>query len=113
MKELTDAAVQSEAFILLPHTVTDLDDVVENPGRYLISMFKEPERAAALWRERLKNNPYGSDGFLSLSYYGHDLISADLWDEVSGIWHALLELVEEFIQKGSAGRLFPDQPVPL
>lgn len=113
MKEPTEAAVQSEAFILLPHTVTDLDDFVENPDRYLVSMFNEPERAADLWRERLKKNPYGSDGFLSLTYYGHDLISADLWDEVSGIWHALLELVEEFIQKGSAERLFPDQPVPL
>lgn len=73
--------------------------------------FNAPERAADLWRERLKKNPYGSDGFLSLTYYGHDLISADLCDEVSGIWHALLELVEESIQEGSAERLFPDQPV--
>ena len=113
MKKEIECAVQSEAFLLRPHTVTDLDDFVANPDRYLVSMFKEPERAAALWRERLKKNPYGSEGFLSLTYYGHDLIPADLWDEVSGIWYALIELVEEFIQKGSAERLFPDQPVPL
>lgn len=113
MKELTEPAVQSEPFILLPHTVTDLDGFVANPDQYLVSMYEEPERAAALWRERLKKNPYGSDGYLSLSYFGHDLIPADLWDEVSGIWYALIDLVDEFIQKGSAEKLFPDQPVPL
>lgn len=113
MEESIESAVQSESFLLIPHTVTDLDDFVANPERYLVSMYKEPERAAALWRERLKKNPYGSEGLLSLTYYGHELISADLWDEVSGIWYSLIELVEEFLQKGSAERLFPDQPVPL
>lgn len=113
MKEQAESAIQSEPFILVPHTVTDLNDFVANPDQYLVSMFKEPERAADLWRKRLKDNPYGSEGFLSLSYYGHDLISAELWDEVSGIWFELIELAEEFLQKGSAERLFPDQPIPL
>lgn len=110
---MKEQAVHSEPYILVPHTVTDLDDFVANPENYLVSMFKEPERAAEIWRNRLKENPYGSEGFLALSYYGIDLISGDLWDEVTGIWFELLELVEEFMEKGSAERLFPGQPVPL
>lgn len=111
--EMKEQAVHSEPYILVPHTVTDIDDFVTNPENYLVSMFQEPERAAEIWRNRLKENPYGSEGFLSLSYYGIDLISGDLWDEVTGIWFELLELVEEFMEKGSAERLFPGQPVPL
>lgn len=110
---MKEQAVHSEPYILVPHTVTDLDNFVANPESYLVSMFLEPERAAEIWRNRLKENPYGSEGFLSLSYYGIDLISGDLWDEVTGIWFELLELVEEFLQKGLAERLFPGQPVPL
>lgn len=110
---MKEQAVHSEPYILVPQTVTDLDDFVANPENYLVSMFQEPERAAEIWRNRLKENPYGSEGFLSLSYYGIDLISGDLWDEVTGIWFELLELVEEFMEKGSAERLFPGQPVPL
>ncbi len=106
-------AVRSEPYILIPHTVTNLDDFVNNPDKYLVSMFGDPQRAAAMWRSRLNTNPYGSEGFLSLSYYGIELISADLWDEVTGIWFELIELIEEFMRKGSGERLFPGQPVPL
>jgi len=113
MQEAQEQAVQSEAFILVPHTVTDLDDFAQHHDRYLVSMYAEPERAASIWRERLKKNPYGSEGFLALSYYGRDLVSADLWDEVSGIWFAIVELVEDFMRNGSSENLFPDQPVPL
>ncbi|MFK0083152.1 hypothetical protein [Glutamicibacter sp. NPDC090743] len=110
---MKEQAVQSEPYILVPHTVTDLDDFVAHPENYLVSMFQEPRRAAGIWRDRLNRNPYGSEGFLSLSYHGTELISAELWDEVTGIWFELIELVEEYLLKGSAERLFPGQPVPL
>lgn len=71
---MKEQAVHSEPYILVPHTVTDIEDFVANPENYLVSMFQEPERAAEMWRNRLKENPYGSEGFLSLSYYGIDLI---------------------------------------
>lgn len=111
--EPTGTAVRGDPFILLPHTVTDRDDFVANPELHLLSMYREPERAAAWWWERMSKNPYGSEGLLSLSYHGRELIPVDLWDEVSGIWHALIELVEEFLRAGSAEMLFPDQPVSL
>lgn len=110
---MKEPAVQSEPHILVPHTVTDLDDFVAHPENYLVSMFQEPGRAASIWRDRLNRNPYGSEGFLSLSYHGIELIPGELWDEVSGIWFELIELVEEYLRKGSAQRLFPGQPVPL
>ncbi|MEF9873045.1 MULTISPECIES: hypothetical protein [unclassified Glutamicibacter] len=111
--EMKEQAVQSEPYILVPHTVTDLDDFVAHPENYLVSMFQEPERAAGIWRDRLNRNPYGSEGFLSLSYHGIVLIPGELWGEVTGIWFELIELVEEYLQTGSAERLFPGQPVPL
>lgn len=106
-------AVRSEPFILIPHTVTDLDDFAAHPDKYLVSMFGEPERAADIWRNRLKKNPYGSEGLLTLTYHDVELIRADLWDEVTGIWSELVELVEVFMREGAANRLFPGQPTPL
>ncbi|WP_157066415.1 hypothetical protein [Glutamicibacter mysorens] len=111
--DMTEQVVQSEPYILVPHTVTHLDDFVAHPENYLVSMFQEPERAAGIWQDRLNRNPYGSEGFLSLSYHGIELMPGELWDEVTGIWFELLELVEEYLQTGSAERLFPGQPVPL
>lgn len=106
-------AVSSNSFLLIPHTVTDLDDFTENHDRYLLSVFDEPERAASLWRERLKRNPYGDEGFVEIQHYGRDLISGDLWDHVSGIWHSLVELISDFLKRGTAETSFPDQPIPM
>lgn len=106
-------AVSSNSFLLIPHTVTDLDDFRENHDRYLVSVFDEPERAASLWRERLRRNPYGDEGFVEIQHYGRDLISGDLWDQVSGIWHSLVELISEFDRHGVAETSFPGQPVPM
>lgn len=113
MKDERASAVHSEPYILVPHTVTDLDDFVANPDSYLVSMYDEPERAASLWRERLKRNPYGSEGYLWLNYRGRDLLTPDMWDEVTGIWYALIDLVEAFVQNGSAETFFPGQPLRL
>lgn len=106
-------AVESDSFLLIPHTVIDLEDFTENHESYLVSVSREPERAAALWRARLKRNPYGDEGFVSLSHYGRDLISGDLWDQVGGIWSALVEAIEAFLDDGQAEVFFPGQPVPI
>lgn len=105
--------VESDTFLLVPHTVADLDDFVQKHDEYLVSIYAEPGRAAVLWRDRLKRNPYGSEGFVSLSYYGHDLIDADLWDDTAGIWSALVGVVEGFVASGDGSATFPGQPVPL
>lgn len=87
-------AMRCDTGILIPHTVTDLNTFVENPARQLRSISAEPLAAAELWRERLKGNPTGGDGLVSVIYFGHDLIDPSLWDEVTGFWEALLECVE-------------------
>lgn len=106
-------AVTSNTYILLPHTVTDLDDFTENHSAYLVSVYDEPERAAATWRERLKRNPYGDEGFVALEHYGRDLISGELWDQVGGIWSNLVEAIEGFVDHGIGESTFPGQPAPI
>ncbi|WP_147440431.1 hypothetical protein [Mycetocola tolaasinivorans] len=94
-------------------TVTDLDDLVAHPDRYLVSMYAEPARAAELWHRRLRTAPYGSEGSLSLTYFGHELLGPRLWDEVTGIWCALIDTIADFTVAGAGERLFPGQPVPI
>lgn len=106
-------AVESEPFILVPRTVENLDDFVSHPEQYLVSLYAEPQRAVHLWRDRLKDHPYGSEGLLRLSYYGRDLISPDLWDEVSGVWFALIDCVEAYLETGEGATSFPGQPVDI
>ncbi|MGD6980672.1 hypothetical protein [Citricoccus sp. CH26A] len=113
MSENRPSALQSEAFILLPHTVQDLEDLVSHPERYLVSLDVEPQRAAALWRERLKRHPYGSEGLLRLTYRGRDLIGPALWDEVSGVWFALVDCVQAYLETGRGLTSFPGQPVDV
>lgn len=40
------SAVEPEALILLPDTVEDVEDFFSQPGRYLVSLYAEPQRAA-------------------------------------------------------------------
>jgi hypothetical protein len=106
-------AVESEALILLPDTVEDVEDFVSQPERYLVSMYAEPRRATRVWRERRTRHPYGSEGLLRLSYCGGELISPDLWDEVSGVWFALIECVQAYVETGRGLTSFPGQPVDV
>lgn len=107
-------AVRCDTAILIPPTVEDLDGFVSAPERYLCRIGEEPVVAAQLWHERLKRNPYGGDGLVSVAYYGHDLINPALWDDVSGIWEALLECVEAY-RAGDKERVavLSGQPVEL
>jgi hypothetical protein len=113
MREDRLPAVGSEALILLPDTVQDLDDFVSHPEQYLVSLYAEPQRAAGLWRERLTRHPYGSEGLLRLSYRGRELIHHALWDEVSGVWFALIDCLQSYVETGSGLTSFPGQPVDV
>ena len=113
LRENRSSALQSEAFILLPDTVQDLDDFVCHPERYLVSLYADPRRAAELWRERSRRHPYGSEGLLRLSYRGRELIHPALWDEVSGVWFALVDCVQAYLGTGRGMTSFPGQPVDV
>jgi hypothetical protein len=105
--------VDAETFILLTDTVTDLDDFVARPEAYLVSIEREPVRAAARWRERLRRNPHGGDGLVRLSTFGRDVFTAAQWDDVDGIWHELVELCHGYLATGHAAVTFPGQPLEI
>lgn len=100
----------TESFLLIPHTVTDLADFCARPEHYLVSVDREGKRAAALWFDRDTRNPHGSDGLVHLLYHGHQLIPLDLWDEVTGIWLALLDVLEGFLAVGEGNETLSGQP---
>jgi len=106
-------AVEAETLLLIPDTVTDLADFVARPEAYLVSVDREPERAARLWHERLKRHPYGSDGLVRLSTFGRDVFTADQWDDVDGIWQELVELCRGYLASGGAAVMFPGQPIEI
>lgn len=109
----TFPAVASNTFLLIPQTVTDLDHFTGNRSEYLVSIYDEPERAASLWRERLKRNPYGDEGFVSIEHYGRELIAGDLWDQVSGIWNGFVGAIGQYLTTGEGEAWFAGQPVPI
>jgi hypothetical protein len=106
-------AVTSEAFVLVPRTVTDLDDFVAHPERYLVSIDVEPARAAATWLGRPSPDPSGCEGLLSLRYHGQELIEPDLWDDVLGTWDAIVRVVEGYVADGAGRASLWGQPVEV
>ncbi|MFJ6417214.1 hypothetical protein [Paeniglutamicibacter sp. NPDC091659] len=106
-------AFATETFLLVPHTVTDLADFRARPGHYLVSVDREPERAAALWFDRATRNPVGSDGLVHLLYHGQHLLPLDLWDDVTGIWLALLDVLDGFLDAGNGTGTLSGQPASL
>lgn len=105
--------LRAETFVLLPHTVTDLDDFAAHHDRDLVSVDADPDGAARQWRERLARNPYGSDGFVALHYRGQELVAPDLWDDVHGTWYAVVEVVDAYLRTGAGLASFPGQPVDI
>lgn len=110
-REVSREALVAESFLLVPHTVRDLADLVARPEHYLVSVERDGARAAALWFDRATRNPPGSDGLVQLDYHGRQLLPAGLWDEVTGIWLALLEVLEGFLAAGEGMATLSGQPV--
>lgn len=106
-------AFATETFLLVPHTVTDLADFRARPEHYLLSIDREGPRAAALWFDRATRNPFGSDGLVHLQYHGQHLIPLDLWDDVTGIWLALLDVLDGFLTAGDGRGTLSGQPVTV
>lgn len=105
--------VRCDTAILIPPTVEDLDLFVADPAAYLCSVSEAPLAAARLWRERLQRNPYGGDGVVSIAYYGQELMGPAQWDDVTGIWEALINCVEAFRRGEQWATMLSGQPVEL
>lgn len=108
-----EQTVSSEAFVLVPDTVTNLEHFAANHGDYLVSMYVDPSRASSFWFNRRNRGLRSSEGWLSLTYQGQELMDGSLWDEVEGIWFSLIEMITQYSQHAHAETLFPGQPVPL
>lgn len=93
-------ACETETFLLIPHTVTDLAQLAARPDEYLVSIDAEPKRAANIWFDRAARNPYGGDGCVQIRYFEAQLIPLELWDDTVGIWIALLDAMENFLATG-------------
>ncbi|GAA4380850.1 hypothetical protein [Paeniglutamicibacter cryotolerans] len=106
-------ALVAESFLLIPDTITDLADFTARPAHYLVGIDADPAAAAALWFARRERHPYGSEGLVRLRYHSLDLIPVDLWDDVTGIWLALLDAVEGYLRTGHGSGPLPEQPVEL
>lgn len=52
-------------------------------------------------------------GAIYLKYGNKVILDFKLWDYVDQLWAYILNLIEEFVLKGSAETLFPDQPVKI
>ena len=104
------AAVESDTLVLA-RLVTDLDDFVSNPDRYLVSICGDPDRATRAWLEQVRSQGYGGEGLIRLSHYGVDLIPADLWDHSAVIWQYIIEVVRQFVDTGRGEAFFPGQPI--
>ncbi|WBL20187.1 hypothetical protein [Citricoccus sp. NR2] len=105
--------VRCDTAILIPSTVEDLESFVADPARYLCSVSEEPLAAARLWSERLCRNPFGGDGVVSIVYYGQELIGPSWWDDVTGVWEALINCVEAFRSGEPRIATLSGQPVEL
>lgn len=107
------AAVTAWTGILVPPTVTELADFAARLDEHPIRVEEDPAGAARQYRFRLQSNPCGGDGPVQLRYRDQELIRADLWDDVDGIWQGLVGVVEDYLDAGTGRSLFPGQPVPI
>lgn len=78
--------------------------VAANPEGHLISVQRDPERAAA------RGSTIGS---VQLRYHSLQLIPVDLIDELPGIWSALLGVVESFGAEGRGQARYPGLDVEI
>lgn len=83
------------------------------PDYYLVSVEEDPDAAAKLWHERLRRHPYGSDGLVQVSYRGQQMIQADAWDDVVGIWLILTRVADAVESRSELDDYFNGQPLPV
>ncbi|GAA3598236.1 hypothetical protein GCM10022198_23130 [Klugiella xanthotipulae] len=99
--------------MLFTRPIAGLDDFVEHPDDALVDVVEQPERAAAVWRERRAALPGWSDGALLLGYNARPLIDLTMWDAVWPLWSYLITVVEEYLDNGRGECSFPHQAVDV
>lgn len=93
--------------------MTDLAEFSARFDEQLVWVEDDPAGAATQYRSRLVHNPYGGDGLVQLSYHGRQMIAPELWDDVDGIWAALVSVIEDYLVTGTGRSEYPGQPVPV
>ena len=52
------------------------------------------------------------EGHIELSYHGQPILTEKYGDFIVEYWCNIVDLIEGFMEKGSAGMYLPDQPIP-
>lgn len=104
--------VTARTFILST-PVLDIDDFAGNHAAYLVGIDDDPGRARDLWRQHRQRHAGTCEGFVSLTSNGQELVPPDLWCDVIGFWHAVVEIVVGFHDSGAGTHELSDQPVTL
>ncbi|MCG2622933.1 hypothetical protein LVY72_13605 [Arthrobacter sp. I2-34] len=94
--------------------VQDLEDFTENPDKCLVDLYADEEAAKKAWlrtgeRYRFTYN----DGVVTLSWQGIPLVGVPMWDDICGLWHYLVEVVDGYLSTGRGEMSFPDSPAPI
>ena len=53
------------------------------------------------------------EGALVLNWNGHTIFDLSQWDLIDQLWAYILNLFEEYLEKGESSILFPDQPIEI
>lgn len=75
-----------------------LNEPADGSAPHLVSILRDPERAAAL---------PGTRGSVQLRYHSLQLVPVDLIDDLGGIWNVLLEAALGFLAVGRAEVPYP------
>lgn len=53
------------------------------------------------------------DGAIAINYYECPIMGFRYWDSVDQLWAYLLDLIIDYLNKGTVEMMFPDQPVKI
>lgn len=99
---------------ILVRGVQDLEDFEEHPDKYLVDLYADEEAGKKAWLSTGERHHFTyNDGVVTLTWEGIPLLGVPVWDDVCGIWHYLVMVVEGYLTDGRGEMSFPDSPAPI
>jgi hypothetical protein len=99
---------------ILVRMVEDLEDFQEHPDEYLVDLYTDEKTAKQAWLRTGERHHFTyNDGVVTLAWEGIPLLGVPEWDDICGIWHYLVIVVEGYLTDGRGEMSFPDSPTPI
>lgn len=99
-----------KSYLNIPETIiSNLDEINDKWENYFIEI-SQKDKILQL------SNKFDIDylsGAIYLKYEDDVILDFRLWDYIDQLWAYILNLIEDFILKGSSETFFPDQPVKI